>query len=301
MIGRVRDSLDTALGPSPNPPPRRPRVGPPPAEDREPALGERPQLAVHEPRPADERRELGGAVQADVSRFEPAEEPVGDPRGPQVGARVADRDPAAGPEHPGHLPHAAGGIRVMVERVGAQDRGERAVRERQLRGVGHLEPQVRLAAGERLRLPDHLGGQVDPYHGPGHPGGRARRGTGPAPYVEHAVRGSEVERLEGGPLDRVAPPRGGARLVAAGPAVEPPPRLVPRVRSHDAQCRNRWEKAGSPSRHREGLRVRQGGEGPTSLADVFGCRSRQAASRLRRPRSKYGRTGSCCQHSCDLL
>ena len=95
----------------------------------------------------------------------------------------------------------------MVERVRTEQRRERAVVEGQPLGVGDLERHVVETLGQVTRLPDHLRGQVDADDRCGEGRRSPGRRAGAAPDVEEAIVGSEVQRLEGGTLDGISPPR----------------------------------------------------------------------------------------------
>jgi hypothetical protein len=100
-----------------------------------------------------------GTGRADVSGLEPTEE-VRDPRGREVGAGIADHEPAAGSQDPGHLTNCQNWVRIMVEGVRTEHSRELPVAERKLLRVGDLEPHVLDAVREVYDLPNHLRGEV---------------------------------------------------------------------------------------------------------------------------------------------
>jgi hypothetical protein len=174
------------------------------------------------PAPPEEGAELVRAIETNVTRLEPAQERVRDARRGQVRARVPEHDPAARSEHARHLVHGSTRVRIVVEGVRTEQRSERVVVEGQPLGVGDLERHVVEILGQVTRVLDHLRGQIDAddrcsegRRGPG-------RRPGAAPDVEEAIVESEVQRLEGGTLDGISPPRRHPGLVATGAPIEPP-------------------------------------------------------------------------------
>jgi len=128
-----------------------------------------------------------------VTRLDPAEDDIGDARGAEIRARIADDEPAVARQDPGHLSHGPGRIGVVVERVGAQDSRERTVVEGKLLGVGDQEPDVLDAARQLGRSTDHLSGEIHPDDEPRYGTRSSRRSTRPASQVEEHVIPRDVQ------------------------------------------------------------------------------------------------------------
>jgi len=105
-----------------------------------------------------------------VTRLDPAEDGIGDARGAQIRARIADDEPASARKNSTHLSHRTERIGVMVERVGAKDGRERAVTEGKLLGIGDEESNALDGPRQLGRPSDHLRGEV-------HPDDELRHGT----------------------------------------------------------------------------------------------------------------------------
>ena len=97
-----------------------------------------------------------------MTRLDATEDGIGDARGAEIRARIADDEPAPARQDSTHLSHRAERIGVMVERVGAQNGRERAVTERKLLGIGDEESNVLDGPRQLGRPSDHLRGQVRP-------------------------------------------------------------------------------------------------------------------------------------------
>lgn len=156
-----------------------------------------------------------------MCRFYPFEQYVGDTHGPDVGTRVADGHPATWREDPRHLAKRARRVRIVMERVRAQDRCVRRIREGKRLGVRLQERDVVDRASELPGFPEHLGGQVDAHDRSGDRGRAPRRCARPASDVQQPVLRGELERLERPVLDRVAPARREPTFVGTGATVEP--------------------------------------------------------------------------------
>ncbi len=156
-----------------------------------------------------------------MTRFDPSQDSIGDARGREIRARIAEDEPAVARQDPGHLSHGPGRIGVVVERVGAQDSRERTVVEGKLLGVGDQEPDVLDAARQLGRSTDHLRGEIHPDDEPRYGTRSSRRSTRPASQVEEHVIPREVQGSQGRPLDGIAPPGRRAAFIALRAAIEP--------------------------------------------------------------------------------
>jgi hypothetical protein len=97
-----------------------------------------------------------------VTRLDPAEDDIGDARGAEIRARIANDEPASDRQDSTHLSHRAERIGVVVERVGAKDGRERAVTEGKPLGIGDEESNVLDGPRQLGRPSDHLRGEVHP-------------------------------------------------------------------------------------------------------------------------------------------
>jgi hypothetical protein len=131
------------------------------ADDREPPP-ESFRSITRDARPLQERPQFARAVETNVTRLDPAEDGIGDARGAQIRARIADDEPASARKNSTHLSHRTERIGVMVERVGAKDGRERAVTEGKLLGIGDEESNALDGPRQLGRPSDHLRGEVHP-------------------------------------------------------------------------------------------------------------------------------------------
>ena len=192
-----------------------------PADDRKASIGQLPKHHLGKARSSQEGSQLSRSVEPHVSRLQQAEEPISDAGRRQIGTGIADHEPAARSQDTSHLAGRLKRIRVVMERVRAEDGGELLTAERELLGVGDLKVDILDAVRETHGLLNHLGREIDSDDARGRGGSCPRCCTRSASHVEHPIRRGEIERGKRPPLNGIAPPGGETRFIAPGPTVEP--------------------------------------------------------------------------------
>jgi hypothetical protein len=77
-----------------------------------------------------------------VPRFDPAEDGIRDACSGEIRTRIADDESAIARQDPSHLSHSPERIRIVMERVRAEDGRELVIIEGELLGIGDDETNV---------------------------------------------------------------------------------------------------------------------------------------------------------------